>query len=37
MKTNSLNVFNVTNNWAELDKECAATELALVSASLNQK
>lgn len=37
MKTNALNIFNVTTNWKELDQECAAAELALVSESLNQK
>ena len=37
MKSTNLNVLTATTNWQELDQECAATELALVSESLNRK
>ena len=37
MSLNKLNVFNVTTNWNELDQECAAAELALISESINNK
>lgn len=37
MKANSLNILTITPNWKELDQECAATELALVSESIDQK
>ena len=37
MSVNKLNVFNVTANWNELDQECAAAELALISESINNK
>ncbi len=37
MSVNKLNVFNVTANWNELDQECAAAELALISESTNKK
>ncbi|MGF7103981.1 hypothetical protein JOD26_001696 [Limosilactobacillus caviae] len=37
MSVNTLNIFNVTTNWNELDQECAATELALISESINKK
>ena len=37
MSVNKLNVFNVTTNWNELDQECAAVELALISESIDKK
>ena len=37
MSVNKLNVFNVTANLNELDQECAAAELALISESINKK
>ena len=37
MSVNKLNAFNVTANWNELDQECAAAELALISESINNK
>ena len=37
MSVNTLNIFNITTNWNELDQECAATELALISESINKK
>lgn len=37
MSVNKLNVFNATTNWNELDQECAAAELVLISESINKK
>lgn len=37
MSIKELNIFNATTNWNELDQECAATELTLISESINKK